>query len=261
MNIREYISSGILELYVMGALSAEESAEVTEQVRKNPELQKEVEAIEHTLINLSGAAAPSTPHHLFSSIRQNISNDKKIIPLKGKRNNWLPMLGWAATILLLVGMFFLFRQNQLLQDDLRVVQEENTAIEQQMVESRNDAEKAGEFLEVLRERNIVRVPLPGQEIAPEAFATAYWNNDENITYIDAQNLPDPPRGMVYQVWSLKMNPLTPESLGLLNEFDQNETKIFKLENVNASEGFGITLEPAGGSKTPTLEKLYVLGAV
>lgn len=245
----------------MGALTDKESAEVAEQVRKHPELEREVEAIERTLLDIAAAAAPSSPNHLFPSIRQKMTGDRKVIPLTGKRNNWISMLGWAATILLLVGMFFMFRQNQQLQDDLRVVQEEKTEIETQMVEARNDAEKAREFLEVLRERNILRVTLPGQEIAPEAYATVYWNKDENITYIDAKNLPELPMGLVYQVWSLKMDPLTPQSIGLLDEFEENETKIFKLENMNASEGFGITIEPAGGSETPTLDKLIVLGTV
>ena len=36
---------------------------------------------------------------------------------------------------------------------------------------------------------------------------------------------------------------------------------FTLENANESEAFGITLEPEGGSETPTLEQLYTLGAV
>lgn len=64
--------------------------------------------------------------------------------------------------------------------------------------------------------------------------------------------------MIYQVWSLKLEPLTPTSLGLLENYGADKT-LFVLENTNASEGFGITLEPAGGSPTPTLEKLYVLG--
>jgi len=34
-----------------------------------------------------------------------------------------------------------------------------------------------------------------------------------------------------------------------------------LKNINISEGFGITLEPAGGSETPTMEQLYALGTV
>src|SRR5690606_30094384 len=142
-------------------------------------------------------------------------------------NRWLPMLGWAATILLLVGIFFLFRQNQQLRNDIRVVEEEKSEIETQMVEARNDAAKRREYLEVLREKNILSVTLPGQEIAADAYATVYWNKGEDITYIDAKNLPELPRGLVYQVWSLKMDPLTPSSLGLLDEFEENETKIFK----------------------------------
>jgi anti-sigma-K factor RskA len=67
--------------------------------------------------------------------------------------------------------------------------------------------------------------------------------------------------MVYQVWSLKMQPLTPTNIGLLDSFEEDENKIFRLENTNASEGFGITLEPEGGSETPTLERLYALGVV
>ena len=41
----------------------------------------------------------------------------------------------------------------------------------------------------------------------------------------------------------------------------NENKIFTINNTNSSEAFGITLEPEGGSKTPTLEQLYTLGTV
>ncbi len=67
--------------------------------------------------------------------------------------------------------------------------------------------------------------------------------------------------MVYQVWSLKMNPLKPTSIGLLNKFESDNNKIFQLPNPNSSEAFGITLEPAGGSKSPTMERLYTLGAV
>lgn len=46
MDINEYISSGILELYVYGALSESESAEVTRTLREYPEVRQEVEEIE-----------------------------------------------------------------------------------------------------------------------------------------------------------------------------------------------------------------------
>ena len=76
-----------------------------------------------------------------------------------------------------------------------------------------------------------------------------------------RGLPKPPKGKVYQVWSLKLDPLTPTSLGLLTENESQSSQIYKLDNSNTSEAFGITLEPEGGSESPTLEQLYVLGAV
>jgi len=116
-------------------------------------------------------------------------------------------------------------------------------------------------LTTIRDKNITVVPLGGQTVSPESYAKAYWNKTEQKVLIDAQGLPEPPEGMVYQVWSLKMSPLTPTSMGLLEDFIDDENKVFAIANQNASEAFGITLEPAGGSKAPTMEQLYTLGAV
>jgi anti-sigma-K factor RskA len=81
-------------------------------------------------------------------------------------------------------------------------------------------------------------------------------------YVDATGLPEPPQGMVYQVWSLKLKPaLTPTSIGLLDNFTQDNNRIFTVSNTSDAEAFGITLEPTGGSTTPTMEQLYTLGKV
>jgi anti-sigma-K factor RskA len=67
--------------------------------------------------------------------------------------------------------------------------------------------------------------------------------------------------MVYQVWALKLNPLTPTSIGLLDKFDENNQRIFAVNSTGEAEAFAITLEPAGGSLNPTMEQLYTLGKV
>ena len=46
MNSREYIESGILELYVFGKLSDEEIAEVNQMANQYPEVKEEITAIE-----------------------------------------------------------------------------------------------------------------------------------------------------------------------------------------------------------------------
>jgi len=55
--------------------------------------------------------------------------------------------------------------------------------------------------------------------------------------------------------------LSPTSLGTIDNFTADANKIFSIENPNQSQAFGITLEPEGGSKSPTLDQLYTLGAV
>ena len=94
------------------------------------------------------------------------------------------------------------------------------------------------------------------------YAKAYYNKNTKEVYIDASGLPEPPKGMVYQVWSLQLEPvLTPTSIGLLDSYATSSTKVIKVENAESPQAFGITLEPAGGSASPTLEQLYTLGKV
>lgn len=61
MNIIEYIKSGILEQYVLGLTSEEESLEVEQAAAKYAEVQKEIEEISNALENyaISNAVQPS----------------------------------------------------------------------------------------------------------------------------------------------------------------------------------------------------------
>lgn len=254
-NIQEYLESGILELYVYGALTEAENEEVRQAIQKHPELRQEVEQIEEAMLHLSAAAAPHDPV-LPLSLRKKITH----FPTKTYRN-YTAIAGWAASILLLIGLFMMYDANKDLNERLTTLEIEQAELKTQIVEARESAEKTKELLEALRSRSIEKVPLQGQNFAPGAYATAYWNKDRAVTYIDAQDLPAPPKGMVYQVWSLKLDPLTPTSIGLLENFEQNRSRIFVIANSNDSEAFGITLEPAGGSETPTLDRLMVLGTV
>ena len=65
-KIEDYISSGILELYVYGALSETESREVTKMLKEYPEVEKEVEEIEDALQKLATGLAPYNPEALLA---------------------------------------------------------------------------------------------------------------------------------------------------------------------------------------------------
>lgn len=260
MDVQEYIASGILELYVAGILSDKENLEIANYAKEYPEIQKEIEAIEASILELSKKASPGL-NHSFSSIMGKINKDVNVIALDERRSPVMMYVGWAASILLAVGLFWMYQQNQELKLDLKVVEQQNTTLEQQIADTDSSLEKTKELLNTIRDQNISVIPLGGQEISPSSFAKAYWNKENQKVFIDAKGLPEPPDGFVYQVWSLKLSPLTPTSMGLLEDFSSDENKVFALNNPNESEAFGITLEPAGGSESPTLEQLYTLGVV
>jgi hypothetical protein len=50
--------------------------------------------------------------------------------------------------------------------------------------------------------------------------------------------------------------LTPTSLGVIDNFNDDDSKIF-----NISQAFAITIEPAGDSESPTMEQRHTLGMV
>ncbi|WP_268225017.1 anti-sigma factor [Sinomicrobium oceani] len=261
MNTEEYIASGILELYVYGALTDAENREITRNLKQYPEIRTEVEEIEKVLIDLSGTMAPEDLEHLLQAIKTKLARRSATIPVHAKRSPWLAYTGWAASVVLLIGLFLLFNQNSDLKNTLNDTRNKNIQLEIEIADTRNEVERTKTLLDVMRDPHMLKIPLEGQQAAPEAYAAIYWDKENHVAYVDAKGLPEPPEGMVYQIWSLKMDPLTPTSIGLLDKFASDDNKMFELRNANASEGFGITLEPEGGSKTPTMERLYTLGVV
>ncbi|WP_109852559.1 anti-sigma factor domain-containing protein [Aquimarina sp. AU58] len=263
MDIKAYITSGILELYVYGSLSEKENTEVYKILQKYPEAVKEVDRIEKALHQLSSAAAPTSTIPTYTKIKNQIEseNTSDVIPITRKRNNIPTYIGWAASVALLIGLFVQFNKNRTLQQQLVINQTEKILLEGKINVAEEDLSKTKSLLSVLRNKDIIQIPLRAQQIDPTAYAAVYWDKDKQTAYIDVAGLPTPPPGKVYQVWSLKLDPLTPTSMGILDEFNKDDTKIFMLNNPNKSEAFGITLEPEGGSESPTMEQLYTLGTV
>ncbi|NIK92828.1 anti-sigma factor [Mangrovimonas sp. CR14] len=261
MNEKELIESGILELYVAGALSDQENEEVYNMLLKSPEVLSEVLKIEASIISLTAMASPSDPKYLFASVKEKLGLSNQVVPIRRPNTRWMAYTGWAASILLFAGLIWLFNQKQQLESDIQTVETEKELIEVELEKTDQKLVETKQILSIIRDKNVISIPLSGQAVYPEAYAKAYWDKDHDKVYFDLQGLPTPPSGKVYQIWSLTLTPLTPTSLGTIDDFTENENKIFTLENIYDSEAFGITLEPAGGSESPTMDQLYTLGAV
>jgi anti-sigma-K factor RskA len=260
MEPQEYIESGILEQYVYGLLSETENDAVNAMAQKHPEVKAEILSIEKAILNLSSSFAPFLSHEQFEKIKAQLElKHSKVLTLH-KGRSWSTYMGWAASLLLLLGLGYQY--NQLSQDQNQLLQfkQQNGKLQETVVSLDSKNKEAAALLNLIRDKNTTIVPLAGQVIDPTSSAKVYWNQAKQVAYVDASDLPTPPKGMVYQVWALKLTPLTPTSIGLLDHLTASTT-LLPVNSPSSAEAFGITLEPAGGSVSPTLAKLYAMGKV
>jgi len=275
MNIQEYIESGILELYVYGLLNADQKEEVIKMAEQHEEINEEIIAIEKVLVLISESVAPNLSSKNYVDIKNTLlgsaSSSNKILSNTtkkldtanlNKKGSSTKYIGWILALLIALGGYYYY---DLLQKDSlnkqKTLEKEKKELNFKVIELNSLNEEAEGLISIFRDTSNYVVPLQGQDVAPKAFAKIFWNKETKTIYIDALGLPNPPEGMVYQVWSFKLDPLVPTSLGILDTYKKNNRKFFKVKPSEESEAFGISLEPSGGSETPTLEQLFTLGKV
>lgn len=255
MTPEELIASGKLELYVYGALPKEEHDEVYEMSKTSQEINEEIQAIEASLYRLSSYVSPYLSARNYERIKLALKLGSRNM---NTGNRLFPVIGYAASLLFLLGLGYFYYNNSVVTTENQVITDKNKELETTVAKISSE----NELLNEIRKSDYTRVTLDGLPIAPESDASIYWDKETHKVIVDVKNLPEPPTGKVYQVWSLVLVPnMLPTSIGVLDEYRNSDLKIFEIENVDYAEAFGITLEPEGGSKTPTLDQLYTLGKV
>lgn len=264
MESQELIESGTLELYVFGLLSEKENLEVQEMADKHEEVKAEILSIERAVINLSYSISPKLSAENYNRIREKLlERQAKVVEIEPRRGI-APYIGWAAALILMFGIAIQYYKYNEVTTEAQKVSAERNKFEQMLASTQQEKTQTEKALAIVREKNSSAIQLEGQQAAPDnAYAKVYLNDKDNEIYVDVAGLPAPPEGKQYQVWALKLKPqITPTSIGVLDvKAEQQNKGIYKVDNYEGAEAFGITLEPAGGSPTPTMEQLYALGKV
>lgn len=258
----EYIESGILELYIFGLLSEKENLEVKEMAVNNEDVRAEILSIERAIIDLSYAVSPNLSADVYEKIRAKLIEKHTPVVEMPRKTGTSSYIGWAAAIILLFGLGFQYYKYNQATEEIQAKTTERDKFEQLYANVSEENSQNEKALSIIRDKDNNVIPLAGQQVAPEAFAKVYLNTEDNRIYVDIAGLPEAPEGKVYQVWALMLNPLTPTSIGVLDNSQRTQNKgIYAVDNFEGAQAFGITLEPAGGSPSPTLEQLYTLGKV
>lgn len=88
------------------------------------------------------------------------------------------------------------------------------------------------------------------DVAGGGTATLLISSSEDAAVVRMNGVPAPPAGKVYQMWLIPKDGSAPVSQGLMDEEALSKPAV--VEGISSAAALGITVEPAGGSKSPTL---------
>jgi anti-sigma-K factor RskA len=273
VNIQEYISSGIVESYVLGLASNEEQLEFEQLCATNAELRQAREAFELSLEQhaLDNAVAPpaALKQKTWNDINLDINTAAPVVNMKKAENNTQPLtpvrsvsfakLLAAASVILLVGSTLLnfYFYNQYKSSAARL--DELIASNQQLADNKRVIEaKLLEYdrsFSMIKDTNMAVIAMKGQPVAPQSLTTVYWNKQTKDVYLLVNALPQPAAGKQYQLWAIVDG--KPVDAGLLKP-DATDGLV-KMSNIPKAQAFAITLENMGGSKTTPTMPIYVVG--
>lgn len=251
MNVQEYISSGIVESYVLGLASNEERSEFEKMCEQYPGVLQARTAFELLLEKQAIQNAMKPPEDLKGKIFEQLGETGKIIPMSHAlvtSMNWLKYVV-AACVLLLAGSLYwnvsLYNKNKKLQSDFH-----DTAAKL------NDMENDVRILQ--QNPTIKMASMKGLDVSPQSYATIYWDTTSKDVYLLVNNLPKPASDKQYQLWALLDG--KPIDGGLIDNgyFVQQNKLLIRMKGAQHAQAFAITLEKKGGNPTPQ-GTMYVMG--
>ncbi len=264
MTAQELIASGLLEAYVLGEGTAEERALVERLRASDRAVRDEIDAIEGTLESHARAVAVAPPVRVRAIVLKAIGGtDHKVVALPARSAggitlNWLAAASIGALLLSAAGNFILYRQLGQVRDRLAGLENERTVLAQELKVQQASLKDTESQLAVVFDPHKRVVALAGQALDPKAGARVFWDAATHEVYIDVLSLPAPPPGKQYQLWAQVDGVMV--DAGLFEVGDTTRQVQHMKDAANAT-AFGVTLENEGGSSTPTLTALYLLGAV
>lgn len=274
MNTKEYISSGIIESYILGHASSEEAGILECVMKNNAEVKAAFEEAQKTLEDLATAQAVTPPSDLRSKIWNAIQQQQTVeevtpslpadLPeVKRQTENNADIKGYqkntpwktyaiAASVLFLVsvaGNLFWMNSQSANQKEMDLMIAEKKQHDQAM-------EKMNRKIDMFSNPDMQMVMLKGVEKHAEAKAMVFWDKKTKEVYLNAEKLPKAPEGMQYQLWAIEDG--KPVNAGMYTEDKDSRTALASIPNAQA---FAITLEKEGGSNVPTMENMFVMGKI
>lgn len=259
MNSTEFISSGIIESYVMGLCTPQEKAEVESMRLQHSDVHEAIIKFETELEKQFTANASETSPALDNKILQTINelNETPVVPLQQavvRKINWFKPVA-AAAILLLGGSAVL---NYVLYNKTQQQETELAETKTRQQGTQNTTTLPAADFAVLTNKTITPVAMYGVGLHTICRCTMFWDKNTGKAYIMIHHLQSAPQGKNYQLWAMVNG--KPISVGIID--DKIRGRFIEVPNVpNGANAFSVTLENEGGSAAPTESETFLVGRI
>jgi anti-sigma-K factor RskA len=255
LNIENYISSGIIEQYVMGLCSAEEKNELELLRQKDAVLNKAIINFEIELENkmMRNAFLPgvNTDDKILQAL-QSLGAPASVVAMqiedkKVKRLSWVRIVAAASVLLFGVSAFFNYTQYK-----------ENKEQAAQLAANNNlPPSLPVANYSILKDPNITPIAMMGVGYHAICRCTMFWDKKTGKAYVMIHHLVPSGDNNEYQLWANVNGKQV--SVGMIN--DNIRDRFIEVTGMpeNAKE-FTVTLEKNGGATVPDAD-VFLRGTV
>jgi len=276
VNTANYISSGILELYALGALTADESKEVESNLLLYPELQEELDQI-YLGLELYAASHAKEPSSelkgkIFSKLTfQENGGEKEIVKseitekatetkVMELRPNYLIAVRWlaAACVALLFISGYLFYENSTHQSTIDKLDDLTERVNKGYADFERQLTASENMVEELLKPELHKILLNSKRGKADEIVVVFMNVKTEEVMLYTKQLASLPSNKQYQLWALVNG--KPINMGVFDGLNSLQN-VKKFPELMQAQAFAITIEQEGGSILPTMEQIVVLGAI
>jgi anti-sigma-K factor RskA len=267
-DLRAYIESGVLELYVLGDLTSGEKLGVELMLKKYPQLKSEILEIEESLQKYAEAHAMAAPESLRSRLLNSVNvsdatNETLIVPVHKNLSFYKYSFAASVALLLLslIAIINLHSQLKKANSQVAILNKANQKFSNHVNDIEEQLENTTQSLKIFQKPEQYKiVNLKGTSNAPTASLIVAFDPRKAEVMVDMGSLELPVNDgkHQYQLWAIVEG--KPVDLGVFDT-RTGTAGMVKMKSVKKAQAFAVTLEPAGGSSSPTMDQMMAIGNI
>ncbi|MDX2069621.1 MAG: anti-sigma factor [Haliscomenobacter sp.] len=249
-NIQEYLDSGVIEMYVLDQLSDAEREEVEKLAAQYPEIREEIAEVEEAMGTYHTLEGLTPPDHILSNIMAATAPGEvatapitvTTLPKRTLSILW-PM---AAAVVGLALAAWMYIGKQSVQQELATLKKTTEDLRSNQQALGNKLQAAQKALDELDD--VCCAEKLTVNAADQPIAAVYWDKKVRLAHLKLLKLANPGKNKQYQLWAFVKG--KPVSVGVV-DWEALQKGLITFEFQNKPEAFAISLEPYGGSLSPT----------